>query len=273
MHVTYSLLNRKKIDNKYIFFDFETRFEDGKHRANFVCAITFDGDEFTAEGYDCIDKLLNKFRRPKYMGYTWVAHNAAGFDNFLLLEHFSKIGVTPKITMMGCRLIFMYDEYFKQRYIDSYSFIPMRLAKTTAALNLSTAEKGYFPHKFNKRENNSYIGPYPDKTCYGYDTMSDKDRAEFDEWYRGVANGVFNFQKELYTYGRNDVILLREACLKYCSEFIECTELDPFSQTTLASCCMTVYKTHFLPRDTLALTHNNAYINQYKAFSNISIEW
>ena len=29
----------------------------------------------------------------------------------------------------------------------------------------------------------------------------------------------------------------------------------------------------FLPRDTLALTHNNAYIDQHKAFSNISIEW
>ena len=36
---------------------------------------------------------------------------------------------------------------------------------------------------------------------------------------------------------------------------------------------MAVYKTHFLPRDTLALTHNNAYINQHKAFSNVSIEW
>ena len=65
--------------------------------------------------------------------------------------------------MTGCRLIYMYDKFFKQRYIDSYSFIPMRLTNTSAALNLSTVKKGHFPHAFNKQENNSYIGPYPKK--------------------------------------------------------------------------------------------------------------
>ena len=95
----------------------------------------------------------------------------------------------------------------------------------------------------------------------------------FDAWYSDIHDGVFDFQKELYAYGRNDVVLLREACLKYRHEFMESTAIDPFNQVTLPSCCMAVYKTHFLPRDTLALTHNNAYINQHKAFSNVSIEW
>ena len=149
----------------------------------------------------------------------------------------------------------------------------MHLANTSAALNLSTVEKGHFPHAFKKQENNSYRGPYPEKHDYGYDNMSDKDKAMFDTWYNEVAEGVFDFQKELYKYGRNNVILLREACLKYRAEFIECTGLDLFSYTTLASCCMAVYKTCFLPKDTLALIHNNAYVNQHKAYSNISIEW
>ena len=35
----------------------------------------------------------------------------------------------------------------------------MRLA-TYAALNLSTVEKGHFPHTYNKQENSSYRGPY-----------------------------------------------------------------------------------------------------------------
>ena len=164
--------------------------------------------------------------------------------------------------MMGCRLSSMYEECFKQRCIDSYLFIPMHLAKTSAVLNLSTVEKGNFPHKFNKKENNNYRGPYPDKHYYGNVTMPDKDTAEFDKWYNDVADSVFYFQKEeLYTYGRNYVVLLREACLKYCLEFIECAGLDQYNHTTLASCCMSVYKTCFLPRDTLALTHNNTYVN------------
>ena len=79
--------------------------------------------------------------------------------------------------------------------------------------------------------------------------------------------------KRSFVYGKNNVVLLCEACIKYRDKFIQCTKLDPFNYTTLASCCMAVYKTHFLPKDTLALTHNNAYINQHKTFSNASTEW
>ena len=200
-------------------------------------------------------------------------HNAAGFDNFILLEHFSNVGIITKITMTGCRLIYMYDECFKRRYIDSYSFTPMHLANMSAALNLSTVEKGHFPHAFNKQENNSYRGPYPEKHYYGYDNMSNTSLSLSDMSYNEVAEGVFDFQKEFYKYGRNYVVLLREACLKYRAESIECTGLDPFSYTTLAFYCMAVYKTCFLPKDTLALTHNKAYVNQHKAYKNISIEW
>ena len=216
-------LKKQNPDNYFIFFDLETRFENGKHTANFACAITCNGVEFTAEGSDCVEHLLKYFRSHKYVGYTWMAHNAGGFDNLLLMEHFSKIGVMPKIIMTGCRLTFMYDERFQQRFIDSYSFIPMRLANTTAAFSLNTCDKGYFPHRFNTSVNNNYIGPYPTKWHYGYDTMSDKDRLAFNVWYSDNSGGVFDFQKELYAYGRNDVVLLREACLKYQEVSMTCT--------------------------------------------------
>ena len=66
------------------------------------------------------------------------------------------------------------------------------------------------------------------------------NRVAFDVWYSGISCGVFDFQKELYACGRNHVVLLREACLKYRHEFMGCTGLDPFNQTTFASCCMAV---------------------------------
>lgn len=147
----------KEPNNRYIFFDFETRYENNRHFPIFVYAITFEGEEFLAEGSDCVDRLIKKFRRPCYNNYTWIAHNASGFDNFILLEYFTKMGIPPKITMQGCRLIHMYDEAFKQRFIDSYSFIPMRLANTPAAFNLANSVKGYFPHHFNRVENDLYV--------------------------------------------------------------------------------------------------------------------
>ncbi len=111
--------------------------------------------------------------------------------------------------MQGCKIIFMYDESFGQRYIDSYSFFPMALAKMPVALDLTTTEKGYFPHLFNRVENENYFGPYPDKKFYNYDNMSDKDREKFDAWYSTVEGKWFDFRKELYAYGVNDVTTRR----------------------------------------------------------------
>ncbi len=150
----------------------------------------------------------------------------------------------------------MYDQAFKQRYIDSYSFLPMKLSKMTSALNLNTDEKGFFPHHFNRLQNANYVGPYPSKELYRYHTMSDSDQAKFDRWYESVAGQVFDFKKQLGMYCKNNVVLLREGCMKYRNEFIECTNIDPFGCVTLAGCAMKVFKTLFLSKDTIALTRD-----------------
>ncbi|XP_048015433.1 uncharacterized protein LOC125247925 [Megalobrama amblycephala] len=175
--------------------------------------------------------------------------------------------------MQGCKIISQSHSAFKQRYIDSFSFLPMGLAKTTSAFDLDIDEKGFFPHHFNRPENVNYVGPYPSKHFYGYNTMSNSDRERFDEWYNSVQNKIFDFRNELGIYCRNDVIILRQACMKFRDEFMNCAQIDPFKCLTLAGTCMKVFKTNYLCRDTLALTHNNAYINQFKTYSNASIQW
>lgn len=149
----------------------------------------------------------------------------------------------------------------------------MGLSKMPAALNLTTTEKGYFPHHFNRKENENYICAIPYKKFYGYDDLSEKDRAKFDAWYTTASQSFFNFKVQLYHFGKNNVILLRESCMKYQEKFIKCTQIETFSFTTLASSCMGVFKTHYLREDTVALTHNNAHIHQNKTFSSVSIKW
>lgn len=263
----------EEVEDCYIFYDFETRCDNGKHVANYVCAMTFSGEKFESAGEGCVENFVRRFRQPRYKNHTFVAHNGAGFDNFLVLEYFCREGLKLNIIMQGCRLTFMYDETYKQRFIDSFSFMPMALSKTPAAFNLTSTEKGYFPHLFNTLQNQNYVGPYPTKNYYGYATMTDSARLKFDQWYDTLEGKVFDFRKEIGLYCMNDVVLLRDACIKYRKEFIACTEIDPFRFTTLASCCMGVFKTHFLKPATIALTHNNAYIHQHKTFSNASIEW
>lgn len=266
-------VEKKVAQTNYILFDFETRFHGGKHEANFVCAMEMSGDRFCFTTLKCVGAFVRRYRMPKYRGYTFIAHNASGFDNYILLEYFVKQGITPSVTMRGSRVILMFDQAYQQRWIDSFSFLPMRLSRTPEALGFVDLAKGHFPHRFNTREHENYVGKYPEPSDYGYNEMIDSDKATFMIWYNSVCGGTFDFQVEIARYCVNDVELLRRACTTYRSSFMQCTELDPFSYTTLASACMGVFKTLFLPRDTVALTYDGAYTTQNKTFSDASIQW
>ena len=66
-------------------------------------------------------------------------------------------------------------------FIDSISFIPQPLRDFPKTLGLVELAKGYFPHKFNTSENQSYIGRYPEKEDYGYSEMTSSNKKIFDE--------------------------------------------------------------------------------------------
>ncbi len=72
--------------------------------------------------------------------------------------------------------------------------------------------------------------------------MSDSDQTKFDSWYESVTGQVFDFKKQLGMYCKNDVVLLREGCMKYRNEFIECTSVDPLDALR-CRLCMKVFKT------------------------------
>lgn len=68
-------------------------------------------------------------------------------------------------------------------------------------------------------------------------------------WYDFLFDITFHFQKDLRKAHRSI----------YC--------------TTQALCSVAVFKTHFLPQNTLVLTYTRSSTNQYKSFSNTFIEW
>jgi len=65
------------------------------------------------------------------------------------------------------------------RFLDSYNFLAMSLAKLPKAFGLTELKKGYFPHFFNNAENRDYVGPLPDPSYYGVDDMSIEARDTF----------------------------------------------------------------------------------------------
>lgn len=144
----------------------------------------------------------------------------------------------------------------------------MKLAALPKAFGLTELKKGWFPHFFNTRENQKYVGPYPESKFYGVDFMSSKEREELLEWHQTKIDEQFNFRKEILDYCRSDVDILRQACLEFRHMLMSATgkqeeiinekgkmekvwvgAVDPFNSVTIASVCMNVYITKFLEEE------------------------
>lgn len=131
------------------------------------------------------------------------------------------------------------------RVLDSLNFLPMKLAALPEAFGLTELCKGFFPHFFNTRENQHYVGPYPEPEAYGARFMSTDARAKFLKWHeeKTESDSVFDFKNEIETYCRSDVDILRRACLQFRQLMLDATDVDPFQYVTIASVCMGIYKT------------------------------
>ena len=102
---------------------------------------------------------------------------------------------------------------------------------------------------FNTPENQNYIGELPDLQYYSVDNMQRDERERFLVWYNEMkcSGYVFDFTKEIISYCKNDVTILRRSCMAFRRMFIESGKVCPFEEsTTIASACSRVYRKNFL---------------------------
>ena len=133
-------------------------------------------------------------------------------------------------------------------------------------------KKGYFPHYFNAPENQQYIGAIPDKKYYAPDQMTTDDRSKFLKWYQDRLDEdyVFDFKKELAEYCKSNVDILRRSRLNFREDFIKIANIDPLQRITIASVCMSVYRSKFMPENTIGIIKDTI---KAETFSKISIKW
>ncbi|CAB4029959.1 DNA polymerase [Paramuricea clavata] len=127
--------------------------------------------------------------------------------------------------MRDAKILTLSVPLFKIKFVDSLSFIPMRLADFPKTFGLNELAKGYFPHLFNTNENQNYVGPLPPTSFYHPDGMSPNEKEKFLEWHNGLKenNYVFDFQQQILTYCRSDVDILRHSCLEFRELFCDVT--------------------------------------------------
>ena len=217
-----------------------------------------------------------------------IAHNFQGYDSYPIIKYLHEHAVGCEAIYNGAKCVTLKTKTKKShqfkiriKFIDSLNFIPMALAKFPKTFAQPEMCKGYFPHFFNKDENQEYVGPIPCQDDYGVNYMKPEAREKFMTWHQEQVenNYVFDFQKEILKYCRSDVDILAQCCRLYRELFKKATDtgndetgIDPFdTATTIASYCMQVYRTKFLQKDTIALLPQHQQLKRKQ--SHEALQW
>ena len=83
-------------------------------------------------------------------------------------------------------------------------------------------------------------------------------------------NYIFDFKKEILEHCRSDVDILRRGIMKLREDFIQLENIDPLRYITIAIICMTIYRSNYMPKKTIAIVPEYAKTDN---FSKMSIMW
>ena len=260
--------------NHLLFFDFEATQEHGIHCPN-LCVVHDEEREVALfQGEDTVKKFCEWLLTPEHEGCIVVAHNFQGYDGYFITKFLMENAIKYEIIYRGGKSLSMTIPMFNIKFIDSLNFIPMSLAKFPKTFAQDELCKGYFPHLFNKGENQNYVGPIPCQNDYGVNFMKPEERKAFIAWHQEQVenNYLYDFRKEIIKYCRSDVDILRKCCLLYREMFRKETDIDPFDKSlTIASYCHEVYRTNFLKKDTIAVFNHDRQLKTKQ--SNMAVKW
>ena len=253
-----------------LFFDFECTQEYGIHEVNLCVVYDEEGEVAVFQGKNTVKDFCTWLITPEHHECIVIAHNFQGYDSYPIIKCLHANAVGCEAIYNGAKCITLKTKVKKShqlkikiKFIDSLNFIPMALAKFPKTFGQDEMCKGYFPHFFNKDENQEYVGPMPCQDDYGVNYMKPEAREKFMAWHQEKVdnNYVFDFRHEILKYCRSDVDILAQCCRLYREMFKKATDtgndetgIDPFdTATTIAAYCMQVYRTKFLQKDTIAL--------------------
>ena len=218
--------------NHLLFFDFEATQEHGIHHPN-LCVV-YDEEKEVAlfQGQDTVKEFCQWLLTPQHKDCIVIAHNFQGYDSYFIIKFLNENAIHYEIIYRGAKCLSMTIPMFNIRFIDSLNFIPMALAKFPKTFAQPELCKGYFPHLFNKDENQNYVGPIPCQGDYGVNFMKPTEREAFIAWHQEQVenNYVFDFRKEIIKYCHSDVDILAKCCRLYREMFKEQTNIDPFDK-------------------------------------------
>ena len=260
----------------HVFFDIEAMQPHEQHIANLVVAETedddrpvrFRGEHCLRDFLEWLDTLtLNDTRQVNVL-----AHNFQGYDGYFVVHQYDSDNRIVEQLRNGCKLLEV--QHDRIRFIDSLSFYQMPLSAFPKTFGLTELHKGYFPHKFNLPEHQTYVGIVPALDYYMPETMAPKAKPALETWHREqrAQNVVFDFKKELALYCESDVRLLKQGCLTFKRLFETLAGFNPFEHITIASACNRDLRMNRMIPNSIASEPVRGWRNRMN-HSNVALEW
>lgn len=249
--------------NTFMTFDFETITIEGKIHPYLICGYTPTGDYINSlisvwsrEGqsnmvHDFINKMLNH-EGCKNVKYVY-AHNFSGFDGVFLLRcimNFPNAKIEPLVfnqKLLSLKFIYTNPETNKKRTIifkDSYTLLPLALRKLAHAFDI-VMRKSYFPMSFNDI---NHVGAIPEFSYWSKTTT----REEYFEIADRYSDGTpWNFKEEAIKYCQLDCKCLYDVLVIFNEIVFKEFSVNIHSVLTLPALAMKIYKSKFMPKDTI----------------------
>ena len=238
--------------NNFYTLDIETINQNGKIIPYLICGyngtdyITSYGNNQKSLFTTFFNQLLSKIKGGTTIVY---AHNLSGFDGIFLLRHLLSFGkVTPVLfngKLMSIKVKVLGDKKSEDKIIifkDSYLLLPLALRTLCEAFNIGIG-KGYFPFHLNDI---FYSGVLPKLALW-----SGVSHKEYESLVSEFTGKVWSFKEEAIKYCHLDCKCLHELLCKFNELIFKEFQVNIHKVLTLPSLAMIIYKTHFMPKDSI----------------------
>ena len=246
------LVKETKLVNDFYTLDIETIKDNGKIIPYLICA--YNGENYiTSYGKnqkDLFTSFINQLLSNIKPGITYIyAHNLSGFDGIFLLKQLLDFGQIEPLLFNGklisIKVKIKGDKKSETKILvfkDSYLLLPLSLRKLCNTFKLDVP-KGYFPFLLT---NIFYTGVLPH-----FKNWTGISLDVFESIVSEYKGKMWSFQQEAIKYCKLDCKTLHEILVKFNELIYNEFQININKPLTLPSLAMRIYKTHYMPKDTI----------------------
>lgn len=243
----------------FVTFDIETVLINNKITPYLISA--FNGTDYIEsfgnnqqELFSNFIKGLLTFFNDKNKTLTVYAHNFSKFDGLFILKHLLPFGIVDPLLFNGklitikLKLNIEGCEHSGKTIIfkDSFLLLPSSLRSLALIYNL-TDIKGIFPYKLNDI---FYNGVFP-----RFEYFNDLTIEQYVSLSKSFVDKEWNFKNEAVKYCKLDCKVLHEILTKFNELIFNKWKINIHKCLTLPSLTMKLFKTHYMPENTVYQLH------------------